>query len=137
MSDLINPNFKSSIFWLRSAELVSGTEAQISQWWLTPIPYAPFNLRAPIELYNSNNTDLTALAYWFSENTRGGGITDVDYVAQNKTQDGTTSTFSNDLKQSTVLAIGGTESLFSRNQNLGTLIDYKINTFTSSGTITF
>jgi len=134
MSELLNPNFKSSIFWLRSAELVGGTEEQISRWWLTPIPYAPFNLRAPIELFSRTNVrDFNALKLWFSETTVGGSIIDVDYFEQDKTQDGTTSSFRNDLKQSTLLAIGGTESLFSRNQNLGTLINYKINTFTSSG----
>ena len=48
--DPFSENFKSNGMYLRVLEMHNGSEVTAKQWWTTPLPYPPFNLRAPIDL---------------------------------------------------------------------------------------
>jgi len=62
-----NLNFKSSGLYLRVVELMGGSQSMTDRWWTTPLPYAPFNLRAPETLMNEDEWNLDRI---FIESTR-------------------------------------------------------------------
>lgn len=127
-----NPNFKSSPLYLRSKKLVEGaTEEHVERWWTTPLPYAPFNLRAPIELLNDAN--IRDLEKWLIENVAGGWNNDVNYFNESKNHAGLTNETSNKLRDSQIIADGGSVSYWRRSHGAPT--DYQIHTFTSSSTL--
>jgi hypothetical protein len=132
MTKLKNPNFKDTPLYARSRKLVEGgTEEQIERWWTTPLPYAPFNLRAPEDLLN--DIDIRELEKWLIENVAGGWTYDVNYLNQSINQAGLTNEVSNELRDSQVIAEGGSISYWKK--EFGAPTNYKIHTFTSSSTL--
>lgn len=132
MTKLRNPNFKATALYARSKKLIDGgTEEQVERWWTTPLPYAPFNLRAPEDLLN--DVDIRELEKWLIENVAGGWTYDINYLNQSINQAGLTNETSNQLRDSTVIAEGGTKTEWKR--NFGAPTDYTIHTFTSSSTL--
>jgi len=55
--DIYSTNFRQNGLWKRVAELVGGNERLTAEWWLTPIPLPPFNLRTPNELMMNDEFD--------------------------------------------------------------------------------
>jgi hypothetical protein len=132
MTKLKNPNFKNTALYARSRKLVEGgTEEQIERWWITPLPYAPFNLRAPEDLLN--DIDIRQLEKWLIENVAGGWTYDVNYLNQSINQAGLTNEVSNQLRDSQVIADGGSISYWRK--EYGAPTNYKLHTFTSSGVL--
>lgn len=130
-NQLKNPKFKATALYLRSKKLVEGaTEEHVERWWTTPLPYAPFNLRAPVELLDEVN--IRHLEKWLIENVAGGWDNDVNYFNQSRNQAGLTNEMTNQLRDSQVIAEGGSVSYWRRSHGAPT--DYQIHTFTSSST---
>lgn len=135
-SQLKNPNFKQSALYSRSKKLIDGgTEEQVERWWTTPLPYAPFNLRAPIDLFDEVN--IRSLEKWLIENVSGGWDNDINYFNQSRTHAGLTNQMTNQLRDSQVTAEGGSISYWKKMAGSpnGAPTDYQIHTFTSSSTL--
>lgn len=52
--DPFSLNFKANGLWQRLYEICGGDEQRANEWWDTPIPHPPFNLRTPRELMTEN-----------------------------------------------------------------------------------
>lgn len=122
-----NYYFQQSALWKRIVGLVEGNPDRVLQWWNTPLPYPPFNLRAPSELVN--DAEINILEDWICTNTHGAdtegewkykdirrldnNATDVDYYNQSHKFDAYNTQIPNYLKYtSEVEAIGGNVSYY-------------------------
>lgn len=116
-------NFRIRSLYARVKKLTGGSDAQVETWWTTPLPYAPFNLRAPEQLMN--DAEWLSVRNWLVENVAGTWDDDMEYYYE------TTQQLQNPSKEAVemdlVKAEGGTRSTF---QN------YIIHTYTSSGDFT-
>jgi hypothetical protein len=114
-------NFRIRGLQQRVKNLIGASEQQVELWWQTPLPYAPFNLRAPKDLMNDDEWLL--VRDWLTENIEGDYNNDIDYYNQSAQY------LEKEEKEgvqpvSIVQAVGGIESQFE---------EWKIHTFTSSG----
>jgi hypothetical protein len=132
MTQLKNPNFKNSALYSRSKKLMcGGTEEQVEQWWRTPLPYFPFNLRSPQDLLTPE--DYPKLERWFVETVAGGMENDVNYFNESANLNNNRNEITNQLRDSQVIAEGGSISYYQK--QFGSPVNYKIHTFTSSTTL--
>jgi hypothetical protein len=75
-------NFRNSAFYERSLYLNNGDEDSTQRWWMTPLPYPPFNVRAPEELLNES--EWRSLRNWLCDTVKGGWIDDIDFFNENQ-----------------------------------------------------
>jgi hypothetical protein len=159
-----NYNFYRSALYNRVLALVDGNTTRVDTWWDTPLPYAPFNLRAPSELMDETNYKL--VEDWLVANSHGADTedpykykdfrriqnkaTDVNYANQSMNQVMNTNAGLNYLKyNSTVTANGGTTTFYIPSSLNNRIVNnwtnkaistseaaWKVHTFTSSGDFT-
>lgn len=77
--DIYSVNFKDNGLWQRVYEMCGGSQTRAENWWITPLPHAPFNLRTPKELMENGEWDSVRL---FIEDKTGNSIAPVDYGPQ-------------------------------------------------------
>jgi hypothetical protein len=132
--------FRINALYRRVKALTGGSDVQIERWWSTPLPYAPFNLRAPQDLMN--DTEWTLVRNWLTENIRGGWDDDVDLYNQSQMAGtvekltGLSKDTETLMRASKIRATGGNSiyDIFPHVPNTAKLpVAYKVHIFTSSG----
>ena len=117
-------NFFHTAIYQRTVILNGGDLDATVRWWKTPLPYPPFNIRAPEQLLTE--TDWRSLRDWVCNTVQGGWIDDVDFY--NESQGiGTMTKQDNSLIQLVQADTGPTAT--TRQSRDG---DYVIHTFTQS-----
>lgn len=119
-------NFRIRSLYARVKKLVGGSDIQVETWWRTPLPHAPFNLRAPEELL-VDDKEWLSVRDWLTENISGSwddnDTTDQYYETIEQLNNPNERAVDMDV----VKAEGGSKSYFE---------DYIIHTYTSSGDFT-
>ena len=75
-------NFFHTAVYQRTVILNGGDLTATERWWKTPLPYPPFNVRAPEDLLTE--TEWRSLREWICDNTTGGWIDDVDFFNEHQ-----------------------------------------------------
>ena len=117
-------NFFHTSIYQRTVILNGGDLDATVRWWKTPLPYPPFNIRAPEELLTE--AEWRSLRDWICENVQGGWIDDVDFYNESQ-RFGTMAKQDNSLIQLVQANTGPTAT--TRQSRDG---DYVIHTFTQS-----
>jgi len=117
-------NFYHSAFYQRTLYLNGGDEVTTIRWWKTPLPYPPFNMRAPEELLT--DTEWRSLRNWLGETIKGGWIDDVEFYNESQ-RFGTMTKQDNSLIQLVQADTGPTATTIQSRDG-----DYVIHTFTAS-----
>jgi hypothetical protein len=75
-------NFFHTAIYQRTIILNGGDLTATERWWKTPLPYPPFNVRAPEDLLTE--TDWRSLRNWICDTVQGGWIDDVDFFNEHQ-----------------------------------------------------
>ena len=75
-------NFFHTAIYQRTVILNGGDLTATERWWKTPLPYPPFNVRAPEDLLTE--TEWRSLRNWICDNVTGGWIDDVDFFNEHQ-----------------------------------------------------
>lgn len=59
--DIYSVNFRDNGLWQRVYEMCGGSVTRAENWWITPNPYPPFNLRTPKQLMESGEWESVRL----------------------------------------------------------------------------
>lgn len=117
-------NFFHTPIYQRTVILNGGDLDSTVRWWKTPLPYPPFNVRAPEQLLTE--TDWRSLRDWICDNVKGGWIDDVDFYNESQ-RFGTMTKQDNSLIQLVQANTGPTATTIQSRDG-----DYVIHTFTQS-----
>lgn len=116
-------NFFHTAIYQRTVILNGGDLTATERWWKTPLPYPPFNVRAPEELLNDD--DWRSLRNWVCDTVQGGWIDDVEFFNENQGYD--MSRKDNSLIQLVQATTGPTATTIQSRDG-----DYVIHTFTQT-----